>query len=521
MTNRRTMIRSRDRQAEPPAPQFSLMRLFFIAFAFASLGFAADPPADQDGALMKRFIDAYRILQQNTADPFDVDQAFFEGAIPGLLRHLDPHSVFFDPGQFEQLRQMESSTQKGFGSVVSVLPGRVVVLQTLPNTPSEKAGMTPGDEILAVNNYRLDRLDPDQIVQLLTQSKQKTAELVVRRPGSVKLIELTLTPEAMKSSSVERAFLLQPGIGYIRVSSFEEKTGQEIQAAIETLGGRNLHGLVIDLRNNPGGLMTAAMETASWFLKPGQEILSVKGRNVPESIERVPDGNKPYEFPLAIVVNAKTASASEIVSGALQDHDRATIVGEPSFGKGLVQSVYPLSDNAGLALTTALYYIPSGRSIQKPFSAQRADRGDDFALGVTATHPNERTDFKTDAGRPVPGGGGIVPDIQVFRTQTPFEEVREASGSFTSFGTEYIRDHKIAAGWEVPPEALDQFQIWLSERQIQPSLHEWISDRPYIQSRLKTEIYNLALGVAKGDEVEAQSDPQIQKALEAVLKPAP
>ncbi len=135
-------------------------KLIALSIACASLVFAADAPKDADGRAMKRFIDAYRVLRDNTADPFDIDQAFYQGAIPGLLRHLDPHSVFFDPGQFEQLRQMESSSQKGFGSVVSVLPGRVVVLQTLPNTPSEKAGMTPGDEILAVNNYRLDRLDP-------------------------------------------------------------------------------------------------------------------------------------------------------------------------------------------------------------------------------------------------------------------------------------------------------------------------------------------------------------------------
>jgi carboxyl-terminal processing protease len=498
-----------------------LTRLIALAIAFAARIFAADAPAE-DAAQMKRLIDAYRILQQNSADPFDVDQAFYQGAIPGMLRHLDPHSVFFDPGQFEQLRQMETSTQKGFGMVVSVLPGRVVVLQALPHTPSERAGMTPGDEILAVNNYRLDRLDPDQLIQLLSQSRQRAADLVVRRPGSVRLIELTLTPEAMKSSSVERAFLLQPGVGYVRVSSFEERTGQEIQAAIESLGGRSLRGLVLDLRNNPGGLVTAAAETASWFLKAGQEIMSVRGRNVPESKQRVPEGTKPYEFPLAIIVNAKTASASEIVSGALQDHDRATIVGEPSFGKGLVQSVYPLSEKAGLALTTALYYIPSGRSIQKPFSAQRAEGGDDnFTLGAKATHPNERTDFKTDAGRPVPGGGGIVPDIEVYpEDQTPFRTVLEASAAFTSFGAEYIRNHKITDGWEVPAEALDQFQTWLSERQIQPSLHEWLSERPYIQSRLKTEIYNLALGVEKGDAIEVQTDRQVQKALEAVLKPA-
>ena len=483
------------------------------------MALAADPPKDDDARQMKKFIDAYRILEQNTADPFDVDQAFYQGAIPGLLRHLDPHSVFFDPGQFEQLQQMQSSTQKGFGTVVSVLPGRVVVLHVMPGTPSEKSGMTAGDEILSVNNYRLDRLDADQIVEVLGQSKQKAAELVVKRPGNARLIDLTLTPASIKTQSVERIFELQPGIGYIKVSSFEEKTALEIHDAIEKLGGRDLKGLVIDLRENPGGLMTAALATASFFLQPGQVILSAKGRNVPETIEKVPAENKPYTFPLAIIVNGKTASASEIVSGALQDHDRATIVGEPSFGKGLVQSVYPLAEQTGLALTTALYYIPSGRSIQKTFASQRAFGAEDFALGATATHPNERTDFKTDSGRPVPGGGGIVPDVLVSpESMSRLQQVMEASGSFTSFAGEYLRDHKIEEGWELPPQAIDQFQAWLSEHRIQPSLKEWTETRQFVESRLKTEIYDFAFGVAKGDEIAAKSDPQIQKALEAVLK---
>src|SRR5947209_4878556 len=223
---------------------------------------------ETDEAAMKRFIDVYRILEQHAADPVNVDQAFYQGVIPGMLRHLDPHSSFFDPDQYGQLKQMETSTRKGFGTVVSILPGRVLVLQTLPNTPSTKAGMMPGDEILAVNNYRLDRLELEQIVDLLNESKQKPAHLVVHHPGNMRIAELTLIPEEMQSSSVERSFLVRPGIGYIRVGSFEEKTGQQIHAAIETLGGRSLKGLVIDLRNNPGGLMTAALETASFFLKP-------------------------------------------------------------------------------------------------------------------------------------------------------------------------------------------------------------------------------------------------------------
>jgi carboxyl-terminal processing protease len=491
-----------------------MIRSLAALAACAVLAFAADAPKEDDAKQMKRFIDALQVVEQNAADPVSADQAFYQGALPGMLRHLDPHSVFFDPDQYGQLKQMETSTRKGFGTVVSILPGRVLVLQTLPNTPSAKAGMMPGDEILAVNNYRLDRLELEQIVQLLNESKQKPAELVVRHPNT-RIAELKLIPEEMQSSSVERAFGLKPGIGYIRVGSFEEKTGQQIRAAIEKLGGHNLKGLVLDLRNNPGGLMTAALETASFFLKPGQMILSVKGRNVPEKIERVPGGNKPYEFPLAVIVNGKTASASEIVSGSLQDHDRAIVVGAPSFGKGLVQSVYPLAQGTGLALTTALYYIPSGRSIQKAFKSQ------DFSLGATAAHPNERTDFKTDSGRPVPGGGGIVPDVPAFPPEmTQLRGVLEASASFTTFATEYIRDHKIAPGWDMPPQAIDQFQAWLGERRIQPDLHEWIANREFVESRLKTEIYNLALGVEKGDEVDAQYDPPIRKAVEAVEKHA-
>src|SRR5581483_1883214 len=182
---------------------------------------------------------------------------------------LDPHSVFFDPGQFEQLKKMESSTQKGFGSVVSLLPGRVIVLQTLPGTPSAKSGLMPGDEILAVNGYIIGQLDTDQITELLGQSRQRQAQLDVRRGDSPRLLRFTLTPEEMQSPSVERAFFLGAGIGYVRVASFDEKTASDLKQAIEKLGGDKLSGLVLDLRNNPGGMVTAALEMASLFLPPG------------------------------------------------------------------------------------------------------------------------------------------------------------------------------------------------------------------------------------------------------------
>jgi carboxyl-terminal processing protease len=310
---------------------------------------------------------------------------------------------------------------------------------------------------------------------------------------------------------VDRAFFIGAGIGYIRVTSFDEKTAQEVKAAIEKLGGDRLAGLVIDLRNNPGGVLTAAVQMVSLFLQPGMKIVTVRGRHVPETTQTVPTIATPYGFKLAILVNEKSASAAEVVSGAMQDHDRATILGAPSFGKGLVQSVYPLTQGTGLALTTALYYTPSGRSIQKPLDATR------FGLAAATAHPNKASEFRTDKGRPVTGGGGIQPDIVVYPPDTNrLRIVLDASASFTNFATEFLRDHKIDAEFEVTGDMLDRFRVFLSDREIRPSVAEWSAEREFISNRLKTEVFNQAFGVEKGDEVDAQRDPVILKALEAV-----
>ena len=466
---------------------------------------------------MKRVLNAYSILEQNAADPVASQQAFYQGAIPGLLRHLDPHSIFFDPGQFEQLRQMEMSTQKGFGSVVSLLPGRVIVLQTLPGTPSEKAGLLPGDEILAINGYLIRTLDLDQLQQLLMQSRQARAGLDVMRPSSSRILHFTLDPADIQAPSVERAFFVGAGVGYVRVSGFDENTAKDLKAAIDKLGGDNLVGLVLDLRNNPGGLVATALDTAALFLPPGAKIVTVRGRAVPEKAEVVPSTANPYKFKLAILTNGKTASASEIVAGAMQDHDRATVIGEPTFGKGLVQNIFNLHEGAGLALTTALYYTPSGRSIQKPFEEQRPLDAAQYELESATTHANEKTEFHTDAGRPVKGGGGIIPDYVVLpEGLNRLRAAMEATGSFPNFATEYLRTNKIDQDFEVTAQVLDQFQSFLSSRNILPGVAEWSAEREYIKNRLKTELFNQAFGVEKGDQIEAQRDPMILKALELV-----
>ena len=471
---------------------------------------AQPAPASDLAEQVKTFMRVYSAVEREAADPVNPEQAIYGGAIPGMLRRLDPHSVFFDPEQFDQLKKLQESTQKGFGSVVSVLPGRVIVLQVLPGTPAAKSGICPGDEIVAINGIGLARLDIEQLIGLLSQTRQKEARIDVRRPGNARLLTFTLTPEEMQSPSVERAFFLRPGIGYLRVSSFDAETGKQIRDAIEKLGGRKLSGLVLDLRNNPGGLLAAALETASLFLKPDQVLLTVRGRAVQSTEEKVPATASPYEFPMAVLVNGRTASAAEIVAGALQDHDRAIVVGEPSYGKGLVESVFPLSEGTGLALTTAYYFTPSGRSIQRPLE------GSQIQSSHIAMRLGEQKEFRTDSGRIVQGGGGIRPDYEVYpQPMSRFRMVLDGTGAFTSFATEYTRRNgPVDENFEVSPQVLDEFQVYLSERKIRPGVAEWSSEREWITNRLKTELFNLSLGVERGDEVEAQRDPVILTALE-------
>jgi carboxyl-terminal processing protease len=468
--------------------------------------FATPPSTEELESALKRFTEVISIVETQAADPVNTQQAIYQGAIPGMLRTLDPHSIFFDPDQNEQLKQMENSERKGFGTIVSILPGRVIILQAMAGTPSAKAGLQPGDEIVAVNGVELARLQFDQVVGYLGESHQHRAQLIVRRPGNVRMQTFVLDPELLDSPSVDRAFLLQPGIGYIRVNGFDPQTARQLKDAIEKLGGVKLKGLVLDLRDNPGGVVQAALEAASYFLKPGQKILSVKGRSIEDQTVEVPKTATPYDFPLAVLVNAKTASAAEILTGALQDHDRAVVLGEPSFGKGLVQNVFPLTGNTALALTTAFYYTPSGRSIQKPLPSGHLEI------------QKQAEQFRTDAGRSVIGGGGIQPDVAIGpEAQTRLRVALDASGMITSFATEYIQKHETKSDFEVTPSLLEEFEVYAGQRNIQPSVGEWAQERDWVQSRLKQEIFNQALGVAKGDEVEEQRDPAVRAAIERLV----
>ncbi len=482
----------------------SLLVLALLAWPLEAL--------DSDGleSDLRRFLDVYSVVEANYADPIDPREVFYQGVLPGMMQTLDPHSAFLNPKQYESLREMQRSTEKGFGSVVSLLPGRVIVLQTLPDSPSARAGLSPGDEIMVINRYPLSRLTIDQLVQLLSQSRQQRAQLMVKRPDFVRLIPMELVPAEMADPSVRHSFFLEPGTAYVKLANFEQTTAGEFRDAIERLKTDGMRKLVLDLRQNPGGIVESAVAVASFFLKPGQNILWIQGREgAPQSV-KVPDDSDPYDFPVCVLVDDRAASAAELLAGALQDHDRAYIVGTSSFGKGLVQSVFQLSEGAAVALTTARYLTPSGRSIQRPLGDC-----DLYALAHCDEEPTIK-EFRTDSGRIVRSGGGINPDEVVLphAYNTRFEAVMDASNSFFEFAHEYLRNHKdIQEDFEVFSELLDQFHGFLDSRRIQPSLSEWSSTVGFIRSRLKQEIFNLAFSVEKGDEIGARRDPVIQAAL--------
>ena len=477
----------------------------------------ADDAARDLSVNLQKFVDVLTTVRSQGAEDATADRLVYEGAIPSMLRELDPHTQFFDPGQFDQLKHMEQSEQKGFGSVVSVLPGQVIFLQTLPGTPSNKAGIMPGDHLVGINNVSIASLDEEQIVGLLNEAKQQAVTLFVRREGAARVLAFNLKPELVDSPSIDRVYLLKPDVGYIRVASWDLQTGKQLRAAIDKLGGNSLKGLVLDLRDNPGGVVKAALEAASLFLTPGQRILTARGRTGEGETADVPSTATPYSFRIAVLINGKTASASEILSGALQDHERATIVGEPSYGKGLVQSVLPLANGAGLALTTAFYYTPSGRSIQRPL------RNSALTATFAADGETAKPTYKTDHGRTVTGGGGIQPDLHVLpHTPSRLEAVLDASGSLIAFASQYLQTHNpLPDSFDVTPELLDEFRVFLSQRNIEPTVGEWSSERAWISNRLMADIETQAKGVEKGDEIEAKQDPQIREAINAIQSGPP
>ena len=507
-------------------------RLTFLVVTFCTLSVAQAPPslahrptgeatpeaADVSQSL-KSFSNFYSVVEANFADPAKVDNAIYEGAIPGMLNTLDPHSHFFDPKEFAAMQEDNRETYFGTGMTVRPDGKRTIVVAPFVGSPAYKAGLRPGDAIIKVNDKSVDGLDTTAITTLLKGPRATHVRVTVARTGAPDPITVDIVRDEIPRPSVSEAFWLKPGIAYVRVNQFKENTSKELEDNLARLGEKNIQGLVLDLRENPGGLLYEGIEVAGHFLKKDQVVVSDRGRLRPTKEYTKRSNKNGQEYPIVVVVNRKSASAAEIVSGALQDHDRAWILGETTFGKGLVQEVLRLSDNAGLALTTMHYYTPSGRLIQRDYS------NISFLEYYTnkKDQRNVADEKMTDSGRTVYGGGGITPDEKyIASTLNKFQiETLYRKYAFFKFSAKYFgpqANPKLPEGWEPDQKIVDDFHQFLLDNDVHFTEAEFTENHQWIKDQLKREMYITGFNIDASDRVAIQQDPEIAKAVEAMPK---
>jgi carboxyl-terminal processing protease len=337
-------------------------------------------------------------------------------AIQGMLRTLDPHSNYYDRKSFEDMRMEQRSQYYGIGASILGRYHGVYIIETFKDTPAFQAGLRYGDQIIAIDGKSTETWNSDQVRDNLRGELGVEVKVTIRRAGVADPITVALDRGAVDMPSISGYYIVKPGVGYVALSrGFHSTTSDELTSAISTLKAQGMTSLLLDLRGNPGGFLEQAIRVCDKFLQRGQVVLSVRGRGRGGDRDWAAESGMPESFPMVVLIDNDSASASEIVAGAIQDHDRGMIVGEPSFGKGLVQTIYPLPGGAGLTLTTARYYTPSGRLIQRDYSNGSSyeyhyRRNANSSDTAQAPHNDMR---RTDTGRAVYGGGGIDPDIKI------------------------------------------------------------------------------------------------------------
>ncbi|KAA6456850.1 S41 family peptidase [Acidobacteria bacterium AB60] len=504
---------------------FSLVLFFAICALVGSVlqrrvGAQSSEDESQIRDSLKTFTNVYALVEQNYAEPITGDKAdiaIYDGAIPGMLRTLDPHSNFYDPKAYAKMREDQRGHYYGVGMVIQQQrdasgKDKVYVITPYEGTPSFRAGIRPGDVIAAVDGKTADGMTSDAVAKALKGPKGTHVQVTMSREGQVKPLTFDLVRDEIPHPSVDLKYEIKPGVGYIHLTQFQETTAQEVIDAVDSFG--NIKGLVFDLRGNPGGLLSQAVEVCDHLLSKGQGIVSQRGRAYPDQNYVATHGNDGKTFPIVVLVNRNTASAAEIVSGALQDHDRALIVGETTFGKGLVQTVYNLSENTGLALTTYHYYTPSGRLIQRNYSGVSLY---DYYYNHAGAQPADTTNREvkfTDSGRTVYGGGGITPDEKI---ETPksnrFQEELLFRSAFFHFAPRYLANRTVDKSFQVDDAVLADFKQFLTSKNIAFTEKDINDNLDWLKVNIKEKIMTSQFGQLQGLRTLADWDPEIQKAL--------
>lgn len=481
------------------------------------------------------FSKAILVAKDNYAGQVDFNK-ITKASITGMLRTLDPHSMYFDRQQWEDFQNDQSSRYYGIGSSIIQHEGKVYIISPTEATASYRAGLRYGDHIAGINGESTEGWTQAQVRSKLLGPEGTTVVVKINRLGVDKPLEFKLTRGPVPLPSVANYFMLGSGVGYVNLErGFNITTYDEVAKALGELRQHGMTSLVLDLRNNHGGLVDQAHKVSNLFLYRGQKILSMRGRVLPPR-DFVASNTNPEDYPIVVLINRYSASAAEIVAGALQDHDRARLVGENSFGKGLVQSPFQLSDQSALVLTTGHYYTPSGRLIQRDYSARsfydyNLKRGD-----KNTVHTEEK---RTDSGRTVYGGGGIDPDVEV-KIRIPqhegdlqkvwFDPVFEfahllAAGQIPScaeFRLDRQADHH---HWVQPNEyqvgdkVLAAFKSFLRDhRQFKLDDSNVDKDADYIKRQIRYEMITAAYGVETAFQVLLEPDLQMQRALAEIPK---
>ena len=491
--------------------------------------------------------EAISTVEDKYAGEIDYEKAT-QAAIQGMLFTLDPHSVYFSSAEFRKLKEDQASSFYGIGVQIRRHDDGVYVQSVVEGTPAARAGLRYGDRIVEVDGKDARDWSSDEVSKNVRGERSKAVQLKVERAGEEVAVNFKIVRDAVPLPSIRNAFMLSSGTGYVGlIGGFQHTTDDELREAIATLKKDGMRQLVLDLRNNPGGLLDQAIDVSSEFLPRDQVIVSVKGRSeYHEPAVYKSNGSEPEELPLVVLINRGTASASEIVAGAIQDHGRGLVVGETSFGKGLVQHVFQLPYNTGLTLTTARYYTPYGRSLQRDYSSGslydyyvRHDQNDNQQPTLPGqASPNESAPprstnapaFRTAAGRVFYGGGGITPDIEARPlTASPVRgRITEAAFYFTRAlaagkvpGLESYRVDKVEYGhapkatdYVINDRVLEAFRNHLRKDQGQRlQVAQIDSDLDFVKLRLREEIITAAFGADAGQRVLLESDPQALRAI--------
>jgi carboxyl-terminal processing protease len=472
---------------------------------------------------VKTFTHVLAVVEKNYADPINVDKSIYDGAIPGMLHVLDPHSQFFDPQQYALFEEEQEGKYYGVGMVVQQRDNQTVVQAPFVNSPAYKAGIRPGDVILKVDGKTCTGLTTTQVANMLKGPKGTPVNIALGREGWAKPIEVTIVRAEIPRPAVEYAAMVRPGIGYIHVTTFNETTDSDVQNALQKLGYPDLNGLIIDLRDNGGGLLNQSVGMADMFLDKGQLVVSHRGRSSSERRYYAVQGNRDADAPLVVLINGLSASASEIFAGAMQDHDRAMVVGTTSFGKGLVGTEFPLNYKTALLLITARYYTPSGRSIQRNYKNETL-----YDYHYNPQPPQSPQVKLTDTGRTVYGGGGITPDVVIAEPKPDdFQQLLERRGviyptalppqGVGDFARYYLSERPdITKDFVVDDAVIAQLKKFLTQQHIDVTDQQIEQKLPYLKWEIKREIFTSVFGLDAGYKVALENDPQLEKAIAAI-----